>query len=210
MKKGSVPFLLVGLGLCVQGCSGSRGQFGHFEGKVKTEWIETDRKMQLLEDFSYVDARGARWPAPKGSIIDGASIPQALWSVVGSPYTGEYRNASVVHDVACVERKRPWQDVHRMFYEACRAGGVGEQKAKLLYAAVYHFGPKWSASGAPMMFLRSMPVEEEFAQLKTYVEGGDRSLDEIEKFEPVRPAVSPTAGIVLHPVPIRVRTRVPR
>lgn len=73
-----------------------------------------------------------------------------------------------------------------MFYEACRAGSVGEQKAKLMYAAVYHFGPKWTASGASMMFVRAMPVEEEFAQLKTYVETGDRSLEEIETFAPAR------------------------
>jgi hypothetical protein len=33
-----------------------------------------------------------------------------------------------------------------------------------------------------MMFARSMPVEEEFAQLKNYVESGDRSLEEIESF----------------------------
>jgi hypothetical protein len=109
-----------------------------------------------------------------------------LWSVAGSPYTGEYRNASVVHDVACVKRDHSWQDVHRMFYEACRAGGVGEQKAKLMYAAVYHFGPKWTASGASMMFVRAMPVGEEFAQLKTYVETGDRSLEEIESFAATR------------------------
>jgi Protein of unknown function (DUF1353) len=168
------------------GCGPGGGKFGHFQGKVKTEWIEANRKMQLLEDFGYVDARGVEWPAPKGSIIDGASIPQVLWSVVGSPYTGEYRNASVVHDVACVRRDRPWQDVHRMFYEACRAGGVGEQKAKLLYAAVYHFGPRWAPGGASMLFVRTMPVEQEFAQLKTYVETGDRSLEEIEKFSPAR------------------------
>jgi hypothetical protein len=175
------------------GCSGKGGAFGHFEGKVKAEWIEADRKMQLLEDFSFIDSKGVEWPAPKGSIIDGASIPQVLWSVAGSPYTGEYRNASVVHDVACVKRDRPWQDAHRMFYEACRAGGVGEQKAKLLYAAVYHFGPKWTASGASMMSVRAIPVEEEFAQLKTYVESGDRSLEEIETFSAVRnPARTPS------------------
>ena len=207
-KKRSDLFFGVALMVVSAACRGSSSQFGHFQGKVKTEWIEANRKMRLLEDFDYVDARGTRWPAPKGSVIDGASIPQVLWSVAGSPYTGEYRNASVVHDVACVKRDRPWQDVHRMFYEASRAGGVGEQKAKLLYAAVYHFGPRWSASGASMMFLRTMPVEEEFEQLKTYVESGDRSLEQIEKFEAMRPAVTPTAGI--HPVPIRIRTRIPR
>ncbi|HEX9286889.1 MAG TPA: hypothetical protein VF999_06440, partial [Thermoanaerobaculia bacterium] len=57
------------------GCSGGGGKFGHFEGSVKTEWIEANRKMKLLEDFGYVDGKGVTWPAPKGSIIDGASIP---------------------------------------------------------------------------------------------------------------------------------------
>jgi hypothetical protein len=162
------------------------GPLGSFVGTVKTEWIKPNPKMKLLDDFAYIDAKGMKWPAPKGSIIDGASIPQVLWSVVGSPYTGEHRNASVVHDVACVTRDRSWQDVHRMFYEACRAGGVGEQKAKMMYSAVYHFGPKWAPGGASMVFMRTMPVEEEFAQLKTYVETGDRSLEEIESFSPVR------------------------
>ena len=162
------------------------GPFGHFVGTVKTEWIEANRKMRLLDDFSYVDSKGMTWAAPKGSVVDGASIPQVLWSVVGSPYTGEYRSASVVHDVACVKRDKPWQDVHRMFYEACRAGGVGEQKAKLMYSAVYHFGPKWAPGGAAMFYMRTMPVEEEFAQLKTFVEAGDRSLEEIETFSAVR------------------------
>jgi len=30
-----------------------------------------------------------------------------------------------------------------MFYEACLAGGTDPQLAKLMYAAVYLFGPKW-------------------------------------------------------------------
>ena len=46
-------------------------------------------------------------------------------------------------DVACVERSRPWRDVHRMFYEACRCGGVAAVTAKMMYYAVFHFGPRW-------------------------------------------------------------------
>ena len=181
MKCG-VAAVSVGALLLAAACNHS-GAFGHFVGTVKTEWIEPNRRMRLLDDFAYVDAKGVEWKAPKGSVVDGASIPQVLWSVVGSPYTGEYRNASVVHDVACEKRDRPWQDVHRMFYEACRAGGVADQKAKLMYAAVYHFGPKWAPGGASMYFMRAMPVEKEFEQLKTYVETQNPSLEQIEKFE---------------------------
>ena len=99
--------------------------------------------MTLLEDFSYLDPGQKRWDAPKQSVVNGASIPQAFWSVIGGPFEGKYRNASVVHDVACEKMSENWQDVHRMFYEACRCGGVDESKAKLMYWAVYHFGPRW-------------------------------------------------------------------
>ncbi len=69
--------------LLVAAACNRSGAFGHFVGTVKTEWIEPDRKMRLLDDFAYVDPAGVEWPAPKGSVVDGASIPQVLWSVVG-------------------------------------------------------------------------------------------------------------------------------
>src|SRR5262245_35717189 len=81
--------------------------------------------------------------APKKFEADGASIPQLFWTVVGGPLDGQYRNASIVHDVGCVRMTDKWEDVHLMFYEACRCGGVPENKAKVVYAAVYHWGPRW-------------------------------------------------------------------
>ena len=41
-------------------------------------------------------------------------------------------------------RDRPWQEVHRMFHDACRCGGVGAAKAATMYYAVYQFGPRWT------------------------------------------------------------------
>ncbi len=120
---------------------GSR--WGRFEGDVVARWEHDGRLMTLVEPFAYVDPRQARWEAAAGAVIDGASIPRAFWSVIGSPFAGEFRKASVVHDVACEERNRPWRAVHRMFYEACRLGGVGAGKAKTMYYAVFHFGPRW-------------------------------------------------------------------
>ena len=77
-------------------------------------WEDDGRQMTLVEPFAYVDPRLARWPAAAGSSIDGASIPRAFWTVIGGPFAGEFRNASVVHDVACDVRDRPWRAVHRM------------------------------------------------------------------------------------------------
>ena len=118
--------------------------WGRFVGDVVAKWEADGRDMTLVEPFAYVDPRDTRWDAPAGSVVNGASIPRAFWSLIGGPFEGRFRNASVVHDVACVNRDRPWQEVHRMFHDACRCGGVGAAKAATMYYAVYQFGPRWT------------------------------------------------------------------
>src|SRR5262249_17871084 len=73
---------------------------------------------------------------------------------VGGPFEGLYRNASIVHDTECDLQVRAWRDVHRMFYNGMRAGGVGRIKAMLMYAAVYRFGPRWKAIEAKKFISR--------------------------------------------------------
>ena len=117
--------------------------WGYFDGDVVARWEDDGRQMTLVEDFAYVDPRQARWAAPAGAVVNGASIPRAFWSLIGGPFEGRFRKASVVHDAACGARERRWQDVHRMFHDACRCGGVGAAQAATMYYAVYHFGPRW-------------------------------------------------------------------
>jgi len=102
--------------------------------------------MELIGDFWFEDRAGREWHAPQGSKIDGASIPQPLWSTVGSPYTGSYRRASIVHDVACERAVTPDERraADRMFFEACRAGGCDVAQATLLYMGV-RMGAYWPA-----------------------------------------------------------------
>lgn len=164
----------------------SASSFGHYEGDIVAKWSPDGRHMTLVEDFAYIDGRNKLWKAPKGSIVDGASIPQAFWSVIGSPFTGEFRAASVVHDVYCENKDEPWEDVHRMFYEACRCSGVSLVKAKVMYYAVYHFGPRWGdvqamASAASEGSVSQAQVEA----LEAYVRWKDPSLDELESLPPV-------------------------
>jgi hypothetical protein len=112
--------------------------YGHFSDNPQTEWItnpdEPDRDMKLLRNFSYTDPQGKIWMAPAGSTINGASIPRPLWSTVGSPYTDDYRNATIVHDIAVSEGSRKAAD--KMFYYACLAGGCHKPQARLLYLGV--------------------------------------------------------------------------
>lgn len=127
-------------------CTASEIPLGHFVGTVKAEWLrgaENERRMLLLEDFVYVDPKGQKWIAPKGSQTDGATIPQAVWSIIGGPFEGQYREAAVIHDVYCDTKTAPWRDVHRIFYYANRAAGISEARSKILYGAVMIGGPKW-------------------------------------------------------------------
>jgi len=103
--------------------------------------------MQLLKTYSYDDPKGIRWLAPEGSIIDGASIPQALWSISGSPFSGLYRDASVMHDVYCASKSRDHDLTHNMFWDLMIASGVDEDKADRMWWAVAHFGPQWDTIG---------------------------------------------------------------
>lgn len=163
---------------------------GQFLGKVVVEWIDDgsgpDREMRLVEPFGFRDARGLEWWAPKGATIDGASIPRAFWATVGSPFTGDYRRASVVHDHYCDTKERPWQAVHRMFYEGVLAAGVPQRQAKVLYAAVYGGGPRWSpvagAEPGQPRFITVTPdlSEADLRQLAEWIEEEDPDLSILE------------------------------
>ena len=68
---------------------------GEFSGTPKLEFFDTpgvpNRNVRVIDDFTFTEAaNGTVWAAPSGSIIDGASIPRVLWSLVGSPITGDY------------------------------------------------------------------------------------------------------------------------
>ncbi|WGM37667.1 DUF1353 domain-containing protein [Caulobacter sp. NIBR1757] len=109
--------------------------------------LDDGRTCRLLAPLAYRRPDGSHWPVPIGATLDGASIPRAFWSLIGGPFEGRYRNASIVHDRYCDTQERPWKDTHRMFYEAMRCSGVGLAKAKTMYYAVYRFGPRWDAPG---------------------------------------------------------------
>ncbi|WP_244621776.1 DUF1353 domain-containing protein [Neomesorhizobium albiziae] len=118
-------------------------QAGSFIGNVTARWNADGREMTLIEPFGYIDPSGKAWEVPVGTTVDGASIPQFFWSIIGGPFDGMYRNASVVHDFYCQVKTRPYRDVHRVFRDAMGTSGVSERKAFLMYHAVNRFGPRW-------------------------------------------------------------------
>ena len=118
--------------------------FGRYFGRLLLEPLPDGFHRRLAEAFGFLDARKKRWLVPQHAQVDGASIPRVLWTLIGSPFTGKYLPASVVHDYFCAVRLEPWQAVHHVFYEAMRASGVSSVRSKLMYAGVYFAGPRWS------------------------------------------------------------------
>ena len=136
------------------------GEFGDCSESIKAEWSDDGRTMTLLADYTYVDDHGKRWFASTGEVIDGASIPPFLWSLVGGPYEGPYREASVPHDVECRSQGQDWRAVHRMFYNLMRCSEVADTRAKIMYGTVYHCGPRWG----PEQGIRFFPCHEDFGK----------------------------------------------
>jgi len=120
----------------------SKSKYGSFSGNPKTEWLVTengiDQDMVLLEDFLFEDPDGKPWKAPATFPINGASIPRQLWTLIGSPFVGNYRRASIVHDIACgdatTKEERKAADV--MFFYACLAGDCKFFESAVLYVGV--------------------------------------------------------------------------
>src|SRR6266567_1946119 len=123
-------------------------KWGYYSGSPVTRWEPDGRTMTLLSELRYTDPQGFTWIAPSGSQVDGASIPRSLWSIMGGPFEGKYRNASVLHDVAYDQRNRPWEVCDRMFYNAMRCSGVSAVEAGTMYYALRKFGHHWKAPKA--------------------------------------------------------------
>jgi hypothetical protein len=119
-------------------------EYGKFEGRTAITFLPDGRRVKTIEPFSFIDPRSLRWDVPAGAIVDGASIPRVLWTLIGGPWEGKYRDASVIHDWYCDLRSRSWESTHIAFYEAMCASNVPAKMAKLLYAGVQVGGPRWS------------------------------------------------------------------
>ena len=145
-RKGRSFFFILLAAFCVQTNAEGGQYFGEFSGEPKLE-VKTNPNGRptflLLEDFFFTDPNGLVWETPKGWEVDGASIPQFAWSIVGGPLSGRYLHASIIHDRYCDTKSRTAHDTHRNFYYGMLANGVPKTTANVMYFAVRTLGPSW-------------------------------------------------------------------
>lgn len=136
-------FLISGFGALLANSSFGQQSVAHYLGELILKPLDSDRLMEVQKPFGYSDEAGTMWAVPTKALVDGASIPRVFWSILGGPWDGRYRDASVVHDWFCAVRIMPWQATHRMFYEAMLTSGTDATLAKTMFLAVRYCGPSW-------------------------------------------------------------------
>jgi len=199
----ALPLIAAALGSCASdtkpasssGAAQEPHTWGYYSGSPVTRWEPDGRTMTLLSELRYTDPQGFTWIAPAGSQVDGASIPRSLWSIMGGPFEGKYRNASVLHDVAYDQHNRPWVECDRMFYNAMRCSGVGPVEAGTMYYALYKFGRHWKFTvkrAKPVkkselaaqtdQFPRAIPVNpDELNAARDWIRSAEPNLQQIQE-----------------------------
>ena len=114
--------------------------------KTKPNLVLMDNSDNVITNgaLSYSDNKSKQlFVIPAGFMSDCATIPQALWSVVGHPLMHEYRYATLLHDFlyrnGVVKRKM----ADRILREALIDEGCNEELASMFYIAVRAFGKQF-------------------------------------------------------------------
>ena len=178
---------------------------GSFKSQVKVLFVDPkgpdDRNVQLVDPFGYKDSKGVDWDVPAGFVSDGASVPWGLWTFIGGPYDGPYRDAAIIHDYYCTTKSRTWEDTHAMFLEASLKRGTTDSIAQTMYAGILYGGPRWPAPAvvkkaqvgpsAPttpgtvdpgITKRKATPTEkQQFEELKLWIEQTKPTPDQIKK-----------------------------
>ena len=105
-----------------------------------------NRDMVLYEDFLisfFYNDKMHNITIKEGFIYDGASIPELSWSLIGSPFIGEYRIPALIHDAfyKCADRGVFSRENVDCIFEALMAQ-FGEDNTTnfIVYQAVDKFG----------------------------------------------------------------------
>lgn len=107
---------------------------GKFTTKLSLDVIG-DQAYEVTKPLVWEDSELVIQVNP-GFDFDGASIPKAFWSAIGSPMTGGYQRAGCLHDALYASEYFPRDMCDQLFLDAMKSDGVGYAKRYAMYWAV--------------------------------------------------------------------------
>mgnify|MGYP001767071963 CR=1 FL=1 len=113
------------------------------------------QSFELLTPLTFENAKFVITVYP-GFDYDGASIPQALWHIVGCPMGGLYSAAACIHDALYASRLFNRKTCDKLFHEAMIASGTDRSLAKRMYLAVRAFGESSYEEGEDLSKYRNL------------------------------------------------------
>ena len=99
-------------------------------------------RIRLVETYKPDDL--CEYTIPAGFISDGASIPRALWSTIGSPFYPKFIPAALYHDylLSLSDPSLTKSYIDKEFHRLLLANGVSKFRARLMFWAVRSFGKR--------------------------------------------------------------------
>ena len=113
-----------------------------FLNDLKITPLSDGKRWMVLDEFKYYSPLIRECISiPKGFVTDFASIPRLpLTWIVGSPATGKYRRAAVVHDYLYFKKETDRDICDKVFREAMEEDNTPSWKKNIVYSAVRLFG----------------------------------------------------------------------
>lgn len=75
-----------------------------------------------------------------GFVTDGASVPKLFWNIIGSPFTGNYTRAGIIHDALYASKILPRKQCDSIFFKIIKECGGSWLERTLMWAGVRIFG----------------------------------------------------------------------
>lgn len=102
---------------------------------MKIQLNSNNNEAILLDDF-IAETLKYKFKIKKGFVFDGASIPKLFWNVIGSPFTGKYKEAALVHDALYASEYFKRKECDDIFLDLMERADVGYFKRYTMYWAV--------------------------------------------------------------------------
>lgn len=104
---------------------------------MRIEFNEGSNTVTLCQNYMrYSSIVGDTVFIAEGFVFDGASIPKAFWSLIGSPFSGKYRQSALIHDALYASELVPRDEADKCFLELMEKDGVSWLKRYTMYNAV--------------------------------------------------------------------------